>query len=245
MGDILRTLERRYGRVESDLGWSRVQMRQSRNRARLEVIDDQLSELTSERRRLLEEDRRLEMAKELLAGDIADRTRERHNEGWSPTPVVGYRLWQLTEEGIFGTTGHRWERSVMDAECARARPDDDLPHTDHRCSDFGYGCGIYAASQPMLVKPDAPTGWVLGVVLLSGKVVEHENGYRAAHARVAAVIAHSGDRLLVTADPDAVERLFVRAAAAVVEEGERRPAPNGTELIAALEGLGRSTNAWI
>jgi hypothetical protein len=245
MGDILRTLERRYGRVESDLAWSRVQMRQSRNRARLDVIDDQLSQLTIERRRLVEEDRRLEMAKELLADHIADRIRERHNEGWSPTPVVGYRLWHLTDEGVFGATGHHWERSVMDAECARARPDDDLPHTDHRCSGFGYGCGIYAASQPVLVKPDAPTGWILGVVLLSGKVVEHESGYRAAHARVAAVIAYSGDRLLVTADPDAVERLFLRAAATVVEEGEKRPAPNGTELVAALQDLERSTASWI
>lgn len=243
VGDILQTLQRRYGELEIDLAWSRLLMRQNRTRARLEVIDEQLAELTQERRQLAGENRRLQSAKAALIDDMVERVRTRHNEGWSPTPVVGYRVWGIVDDLVLGATGHRWETPVMAAECAGARPDDDLPHTDHLCSTVGHGCGIYAAARPSLVAPQA-TNWILGIVLLSGKVVEHEHGFRAAHARVAGVVAHGGGRRLVTDDADMIERLFIEPGETLDEVGEVGHALEGTELIEAVEGLERSMDRW-
>ena len=27
---------------------------------------------------------------------------------WSPTPIVGYRVWTLKADGVYGSVGHRW-----------------------------------------------------------------------------------------------------------------------------------------
>ncbi|MGH8911388.1 MAG: hypothetical protein ACRDVD_02670, partial [Acidimicrobiia bacterium] len=225
MNDELRTLERRYGDLGTDITWDRLVMKQNRNRARLDVIDDQLDELSVERRRLQSEDRRIELVKCTLVDEIAQQVRERENEGWSPTPVVGYRVWSIVSDTVVGATGHPWRAPVIEAECDGARPDDDLPHTDHLCSRVGHGCGIYASVQPGPVTPAGSTDWVVGIVLLSGKVVEHEHGYRAAHARVAALVAHSDDRLLVTGDATKIDALFTSPTAALAEFGDPRQRP--------------------
>ena len=79
-------------------------MRQNRNRARLDVIDHQLAELSAVRRRLQSEDRRIELVKSTLVDEIAQQVRERENEGWSPTPVVGYRVWSIVSGTVVGAT---------------------------------------------------------------------------------------------------------------------------------------------
>jgi hypothetical protein len=48
----------------------------------------------------------------------------------------------------------------------------------------------------------------LGLVALSGKVVEHDEGYRAAEATVVALGASMGDYLMLTSDPNQIDEIF-------------------------------------
>ncbi|CAN5801009.1 hypothetical protein BH23ACT5_BH23ACT5_18900 [soil metagenome] len=170
--------------------------------------------------------------------------RVEHHEGWSPQPIIGYRLWGIANDEIRGAIGHPWPAPHMDATCSRARPQDDLPHTDFTSSEVGYGCGIYAASSAGGLVPPRASGWVVGMVLLSGKVVEHDRGYRASHARVAAAIAHLDGRQLATADIDLLDDLFATPSPTVATKGEPFPSWDHATHIAILEDLERSMEPW-
>jgi hypothetical protein len=54
----------------------------------------------------------------------------------------------------------------------------------------------------------AINGLVVGLVALTGKVVEHTKGYRGARAEVVAVGVGLGKRLLVTDDREMIAALF-------------------------------------
>lgn len=246
MADVLKTLRDRYGDEprSENLPVDRLAIRQNRLRSRLEVVEEQLAELVSERRRLLEEDARIDLMRTALVDDVADRIRRRHNEGWSPTPVTGYRVWAVGENRLQGATGHVWETPRLDAECGRARTNRDLPHTDSLCSRFGHGCGIYAAKDPARLE-EGDSIWVLGVVHLSGKVVEHELGYRAARAEVKAVAAQAEGRLLATCDPGQIDELFADPIATIRRSGREIEAVlHGTDLLEVIEDLEREMEKW-
>lgn len=246
MVDVLQTLRDRYGdeRRAGDLPLDRLTVRQNRLRSRLEVIEEQMAELASERRRLLEEDARIDLMRTALVDDLADHIRRRHNEGWSPTPVTGYRVWAVVENRLQGATGHVWDTPQLDAECGRSRTNRDLPHTDSHCSRFGHGCGVYAAKDPARLE-EGDSIWVLGVVHLSGKVVEHEHGYRAACAGVKAVVAQAEGRLLATCDSALISDLFADPIATIRRSGsEIEAALHGTDLLDVVEDLEREMKKW-
>lgn len=245
MTDVLQTLRFRYGDTDLGTPLTRLLMKQKRNLARREAIEVQIDELAVERDRLAEEHRRMSLLEGELVDEIADQIRDQQGEGWSPTPVVGYRIWEMVADGLVGATGFRWEEPAVEATCARARPQDDLPHTDHMCSSVGHGCGIYAARHPSLLPDLAGKEATAGVVWMSGKVVEHEHGYRAAHARVAGVVAHAGGRLLVTSSSDIITALFADPRPTLERHGRpgREFLPE-FEMREALEGLEREMEPW-
>lgn len=113
-------------------------------------------------------------------------------EMWSPVAVIGYRLWRFGADGLYGAFA-RWRTSRLTAEC---RAGGDIPHTDGRCARTAFGCGIYAAhSADELMRSFRSSGWprwVVGMVGMEGKVVEHERGYRAERATVLAAVAVEG-----------------------------------------------------
>jgi hypothetical protein len=93
-----------------------------------------------------------------------------------------------------------------------------VPHTDGRC---GYPpCGLYCFKEPeqLIGAFGLPTGSrlaVVGLVSLSGKVVEHENGYRAQKARVLAAAA-VGRGMVVRIEGEArLRSLFARPEATI------------------------------
>lgn len=63
-------------------------------------------------------------------------------------------------------------------------------------------------------------GLAYGLVALSGVVVEHEHGYRAARAEAAAMAVLFDGRAVCGADRSWMERLFARSGDAI-EEAER------------------------
>jgi hypothetical protein len=100
---------------------------------------------------------------------------EPNDEFWSPDHVVGWRSWRWNGRLLKGSFEREWPSDLMEAECVVCA---DPPGWD--CP-----CGIYAMKQPRQV-PDSKRGSIIvGKVALWGRVVEHEDGYRASNARIA------------------------------------------------------------
>lgn len=134
---------------------------------------------------------------------------------WSPTPVLGFRLWYVFSQRMQGAR-QTWPRPELEAWCERRGPG--APHVGGGCR-----CGIYALKAPegligpggIRLRPGA--GMAYGLVALSGVVVEHEHGYRAARAEaVALVVVHRGGAV-GGGDRRWVKRVFQRPAAALQE----------------------------
>ena len=127
---------------------------------------------------------------------------------WSPTAVLGYRVWMLIKDGLYGAR-YRWETSSLAAVC---RVPGELPHTDGRCAQVAFGCGIYAAKDPgALMRSVGGTHrgrFGVGLVGLEGKVVEHERGYRAERATVLALALVDRGTVRMVDDTDELEFLF-------------------------------------
>jgi hypothetical protein len=140
-------------------------------------------------------------------------------EGWSPIPVLGFRAWHLMRGSLFGAR-MIWPRPVMTAECLHLVPGEDLPHSVGRCGPPP--CGIYALKEFDMVV-EGLGSWqenhVLGVVAMTGKVIEHELGYRAAHSTVVAVVGRIGHQHFATDDPTHLTSLFADPVATAHELG--------------------------
>jgi hypothetical protein len=153
-------------------------------------------------------------------------------EFWSPGVVLGFRAWDLRGR-LFGAW-KPWDRPEHEARCLSACTGSDateVPHTDGRCGPPP--CGLYCFKEPeqLLAAFGLPTGskrCVLGLVSLSGKVVEHERGYRAQKAQVlAAVVVGHGQIVRIEgsarlqalfANPEGTIARLLSADPAVVEE---------------------------
>jgi len=134
-----------------------------------------------EKQRQAEAERRRKAAAQQVA-----RAKVEAEAMWSPTAVLGYRVWILNKDGLYGAR-YRWETPSLTAVC---RIPGELPHTDGRCAQVAFGCGIYAAKDSgALMRSVGGTHrgrFGVGLVGLEGKVIEHDRGYRAERATVLA-----------------------------------------------------------
>ena len=127
---------------------------------------------------------------------------------WSPTAVLGYRIWTIAGNRFCGHW-QIWHSPTKLAACAAEGP---LPHTDGRCAEVAFGCGVYAAKapRPLLAGKDIRlhSSFAVGLVGLEGTVVEHERGYRAERASVLALAIYERGALWMTDDPAQLAELF-------------------------------------
>ena len=106
-------------------------------------------------------------------------------------PVVGWRIWRVTGDGLRATV---WDtpwpaRERFDARCRRGSAAywSDEPPAGHRAPDPGCDCGVYAfkrredAEQLAREKVDGDV-IAVGRVSLWGRVIETELGFRAERA---------------------------------------------------------------
>lgn len=238
---------RRYG-VPPAPQVERLESRAQANRVRLERIEEELAALEAEKRRLTQELAAWEKAIALTLGTEVARLRARYGEAWSPTPVPGYRVWQLVD-GVLRGARVPWKGPWMRAMCAHGGHPDEVPHSDGRCGRLG--CGIYAAKHPDLLARELTMDWegALGLVGLSGKVVEHTSGYRGRAAEVVAVGLVAAGRWMVTDDPGRVAAVFHDPLAAARQWGEPVGSPitpwrTIVEFVLAREQRDREGGPW-
>jgi hypothetical protein len=203
----LDTYRRRYRNVAVPSDVERMDLAVGRRQAKVDHLRTQAAALLDEAARLETEIAGCRKGYEALLADTIDRIKRDNQEGWSPFPVTGFRLWGWRDGALHGAW-QPWLTTSKTAACGRGR--DEIPHSDGRCGRLG--CGIYATKslKDLLAGHTGPNdhGYLAGLVELTGKVVEHEHGYRAARAEVvAAVLVGRGD-ILATDDARTLDRLF-------------------------------------
>jgi len=214
-------------------------------RRRLERLQREAAEVQAEIAATEVELARLDEWVVFCLQESIERAQREHAEGWSPRPVLGFRLWRVADDALYGVR-LPWTRPGMIATCLKGKGDTEIPHSDGRCGRLG--CGVYVAKEidPLLVGFGvAELGDVaLGLVALGGKVVEHDGGYRGATAEVIALAATRGARRLFTADPVEIARVFAEPAA--IESGE--PCPDRARLLdemsSYIAGQARKAAQW-
>jgi len=132
---------------------------------------------------------------------------------WSPVAVMGYRVWDWRGDGFHGVR-QQWTHPRMVASCTVGG---DIPHTDGRCAQVAYGCGIYASKSVMSLMNEVGLNFggrrAIGLVGLEGRVVEHTRGYRAEIATVQALAIINRKDLFLIDDANRLAELFARPAA--------------------------------
>jgi hypothetical protein len=206
---IVRRYQNRYGELEGMADLAKARSAIAARHRRLGRLAEEHERIGKQMHALTSEVERIERWMEFCLEDVVARAKEVHAEGWSPSPVLGFRIWAVRSEGLFGVK-MAWHSRRMKATCLTTRGGDEIPHTDGRCGRLG--CGIYAAKSvdPLYREFDiAGIGDVaLGLVALKGKVVEHDSGYRGAEAEVIALAASTGKHLLLTANGDRIDEVF-------------------------------------
>ena len=201
----LRLLQMRYGIAET--GTQRLDDRVRSHRGRLRIIGEQIAELEAEKHRLLGEMEGFEKALLLARTSEIEHLRQAHAEAWSPFGIRAYRVWQIRAGRLQGLRVI-WEQPELTAECGRGAGRDEVPHSDGRCGPPA--CGIYAAKRPEMLLRSFSLAFAgaMGLVELTGKVVEHRDGYRALHAHVVALGLIDGGRWLATDDAELIAAAF-------------------------------------
>ena len=176
-------------------------------RLRLERLEHEAAAVVAEITRLEDELHGRETALALLLGTVVERIELATCDAWSPVPILGYRLWAMRRGGLHGARA-RWTEPAFTATCAAHGGA--APHSDGRCGRLG--CGVYATKHlddllRMHVEPESHS-YVAALVALTGTVVEHERGYRAAAARVVAAYAVWPDRVVATSDVEKITAIF-------------------------------------
>lgn len=249
---LFRTYRERYPHVAeleplADLERS-IRRRQARSDAlsrRLSQLLAMVDEVRSELDAIDEEIVRTTQIGALLIDEVVDRLREETGEAWSPAPITGFRFWRIRDNRIWGNQTP-WPSPSLEAECLSRVPGEDLPHPNASCGPPS--CGIYAVKYLDMFGEGAVSGMidacVLGVVAMSGKVIEHELGYRAAAARVRSLVAYGAGRHLFTDDPETIEELFSDPGGTLERRGEPgRPEPGAIRVF--LETSRTKEEQWI
>jgi hypothetical protein len=196
---------------------------------RLADLEKMVAEARQELRAIASEIEGTHRAGALLIEEVLDQVQAEMGEAWSPRPVHGYRVWRIEDNLILGNQVH-WETPTLESKCLREIPGEDLPHPVDRCGPPA--CGIYAVKDlgmfPSEVARGAIHNSVVGVVAMSGKVVEHESGYRSHRATAVAVSVNDGRRRLMTDEMETIASLFadpdeVMAEAPPIRQVEESP----------------------
>ena len=195
---------------------------------RLEHLGEQLTRITSERDRVEREVLGCLTGSEALLTDLVSRFEAIDGHDWTPIPIVGYVRW-TSDGGAMSDGGSTWESDSAIARCPISAPGN-LPHATSRCAERD--CGIVALRRLHDLDDHRGAGMTaVGRLALTGRVVEHEHGFRAELASATAIVVADGTRWFRTADVVQIERFFAAPEATFAELS----APMPTDAILLLE----------
>jgi len=236
-----------------------------------------LAGLTPEERRRAARDplfalETMEAAREL--GEVRRRYQELRDAetepSWSPTPLVGYRFWDVTVAGLTGRRGFTWPEPVLHAECRRSMRGQkawgEAPHRRDEggcrglCGVNAYGNAAHLVAEAMKHpvgfgpgRPDLPhrrpiPSGAYGVVSMWGRVIEHRLGYRSEWARVTGVVVVTNTWAGTIVGSGALPRFFEDPFEAFIDRtvwdpislDRSDPSAVRTTMIRALETIGGS-----
>lgn len=208
----VRVLRSRYealrGRLQRNDGLSEIQRLDGsidRRTRQLEHINQQIDRLSEERDRVEAEILGCYTGSEALLTDLVSRMEEIEGTDWTPIPIVSFTMWELSGNTMRDdAVSWRGRRAVGTCDGSAAG---DLPHTTEACARGG--CGIVGFRDLGLLG-DVPSDDLVcvGRLHMSGRVVEHEHGYRAELAEVVALIATDGSRWFRTRDRGQIDDFF-------------------------------------
>lgn len=202
-------LRLKYGIADSPPELDRLLLKSRRKRARLRDLRVRLAAIQTELEVLETEVAGTDKTLRYFLSDVISRVKVDHGHAWSPVPMMGFRMWTLKDDAFHGYRV-RWQHRSMTALCGLTNVNEDVPHTDGQCSDPP--CGVYAAKDvDRLIETHSileVDRMAVGLVAMTGKVVEHEHGWRAQEVTVLALAFVRGGKVLTADDPDEIELLF-------------------------------------
>ena len=176
---------------------------------RLDDLTEQISEVRGELRAIDSELAGSHDTGALLIEEIIEQVRSEMGEAWSPNPVRGFRVWRIENNKVMGNQVH-WASPTLVSRCLRDIPGEDLPHPVSKCGPPA--CGIYAVKELDMFRGELVHGAldrsVVGVIGMTGKVIEHEDGYRSQAATALAIVAKDQNLRLVTEEAAEIESFF-------------------------------------
>ena len=234
--DRLDVLRERYGSVGEDLRpLEALELHIARRNSRIDILQQRIAEARAEIGQLSQEKVGYLAGIEALLGDLIPKIEQRYGEGWSPAAVPGYRMWNVVDGQVMGAVTAWTERSKT-AVCLNGVSGEDLPHSNGRCGPPA--CGIYATKQPEYVyaRMQRMRNWAIGLVGMSGKVVEHTHGFRAQRVSIEALCLVVNGRRLHLDDRILIEAALLDPVGVVAVNGEDAGS-DAAESIAAADYL--------
>lgn len=248
LADLRRSVRRyqdRYGELAGMIDLKKANDAMASRQRRLAKLAEEAARIEAEMHSMSSEVQRIERWVEFCLEDVIERAKRDHAEGWSPAPVLGYRLWGVGNEFLYGVK-IPWESRTLEATCLAHRGSDEIPHTDGRCGRLG--CGVYAAKTvaPLYTEFDVSAigDLAIGLVALTGKVVEHVDGYRGAAATVVALGVSVRRHLLLTSDPMKIDGVFADPSVVICAPEVRTQERRLQEMEAFVTNEARRARPW-
>jgi len=242
----VRLYQSRYGDLAGMIDLAKANSAMTSRQYRLDKLATEHERIKSEMASLEAEVERIERWVEFCLEDVIARAKADHAEAWSPTPVLGYRLWAVGDDGLHGVK-MVWPGRSLTATCLSRGGEQEIPHTDGRCGRLG--CGVYAAKtvDPLYTEFDVSSinDVALGLIALTGKVVEHDDGYRGAEATVIALGASFRSHLLLTSDPETLDAVFEDPTLILEERKVETEGQRLLEMEMYVEKEARRATPWI
>lgn len=238
-------IEDRLGPIQSlEKSLARRQSRRAALNRRIAELEQALGEALGELRAVDAEITGARVAGALLIAQVLDEVREEMGETWSPAPVRGFRVWRIDDNVVKGSQV-AWPTPSLSSVCLRQLPGEDLPHPMSSCGPPA--CGIYAVKDLDRFPTDVGDGMmdrsILGVVGLTGKVIEHRDGYRGQHGTVMAMSVNHWNRWLLTGDIGLIAEFFANPRDVMFGAGDKSK-PDPTEVRLFLEANRDEERSW-
>lgn len=207
------TLKRRLRRTDGVDEVERLDASIQRRRSRIRHLDSEIDRLMEERDRLEGEVLGCFHGAEALLVDLIDRLEELEGPSWSPDPVPGFTILDA-QAGSITDGDHIWTTPVLRPGCPSGRWD--APHESAACA--GLPCGVLAYKSTDEL-PGISGGALQAVaeIAMSGRVIEHTDGYRAEVGEIVALVAFDEFRWFRTRFADQIDS-FVAAPAETFDQ---------------------------